>query len=281
MKLALIQMNSVEALEPNLRKAERLIDEAVAAHRPDLIVLPEFFNRLYFAQYRDYRYIDWAERADGPTLTAIRHKARQHTTTIIATVYEESGPGVYYDTAFVIDPTGRTVGCYRKAHPAAEQSLEKIYFRYGSRFPVFPIGDLRVGINICYDTWFPESARVTALNGADLIVVPFASRAKGVWRSVMRARAFENGVYFAPCNKVGQEGEQRLGGTSMIVDPLGEVLAEGGETDETCIAASLSRELVYSARRTLPMWRDRRPDLYRAISTEMDVLRDVASEGNQ
>lgn len=272
MKLALIQMNSVEALEPNLRKAERLIDEAAAAHRPDLIVLPEFFNRLYFAQYRDYRYIDWAEREDGPTLTAIRQKARQHATSIIATVYEENWPGVYYDTAFVIDPAGRTVGCYRKTHPAAEQSLEKIYFRYGSRFPVFPISDLRVGINICYDTWFPESARVAALNGADLIVAPFAARAKGVWRSVMRARAFENGVYFAACNKVGQEGDQRLGGTSMIVDPLGEVLAEGSETDETCIAASLSRDSVYSARRTLPMWRDRRPDLYRAIATEMDVL---------
>jgi N-carbamoylputrescine amidase len=274
MKLALIQMNSVEALEPNLRKAERLIDEAVAAHRPDLIVLPEFFNRLYFAQYRDYRYIDWAEREDGPTLTAIRNKARQHGTSIIATVYEESGPGVYYDTAFVIDPEGRTAGCYRKTHPAAEQSLEKIYFRYGSRFPVFPIGDLRVGINICYDTWFPESARVAALNGADLIVVPFAARAKGVWRSVMRARAFENGVYFAPCNKVGQEGEQHLGGSSMIVDPLGEVLAEAGDADETCIAASLSRDTVYAARRSLPMWRDRRPDLYRAIATEMDVLQE-------
>ena len=203
MKLCLIQMNSTPDHAENVARAAAHIDRAVAAELPDLVVVPEFFNHPYVFQYRDYRHIDEAESADGIAISAMRAKAREHGIHIVATIFEAESAGICYDSAIVIDPSGEILGRYRKAHPAAVRSLEKIYFRYGSHFPVFRIGDWRVGINICYDTFFPESARCTAVNGAELIVVPFACPPIACWRETMRTRAFENGVYFAPCNKVG------------------------------------------------------------------------------
>jgi N-carbamoylputrescine amidase len=172
-----------------------------------LIVLPEFFNVEYFAQYRDYRYLDYAEPDDGYTITAIRKKAAQHGTAIRATLLEEQGPGLYFDTAFLIDASGEVVGRYRKTHPAAVRSLEKIYFRGGSRFPVWDLKGIRVGAIICYDHFFPEAARAAAVSGAELIIGPFAAPAEPTWDALMRVRAWENGVYLAPCNKVGAEGD--------------------------------------------------------------------------
>ena len=214
MKLCLIQMNSTPDHAENVARAATHIDRAVAAELPDLVVVPEFFNHPYVFQYRDYRHIDEAESADGIAISAMRAKAREHGIHIVATIFEEESAGICYDSAIVIDPSGEILGRYRKAHPAAVRSLEKIYFRYGSHFPVFRIGDWRVGINICYDTFFPESARCTAVNGAELIVVPFACPPIACWRETMRTRAFENGVYFAPCNKVGLEGEWTFGGAA-------------------------------------------------------------------
>lgn len=275
MKLSLIQMNSPDDRDVNMARAEELID-AAAEERPDLIVLPEFFNTIYFAQYRDYTYIDLAERDDGPTMTAIREKARTHRCHIVATIYEEEAAGLYYDTAIVVDPNGDTVGKYRKVQPAAVQSLEKLFFRYGAHFPVFRVGDWRLGINICYDTLFPESARCSALNGADLIVVPFAAPKQVLWRDVMRTRAFDNGVWFAPCNKVGTEGEWTFPGGSMIIDPYGEVVADAGD-EETTIHAEISLDAVTAARRRYPMFRDRRPELYGPICANTEDIPAVPS----
>jgi N-carbamoylputrescine amidase len=264
MKLSLIQMNSGGDRDDNLARALKLIDAAAAAEHPDLIVVPEFFNTIFFAQYRDPSHMDLAEPDDGPTITAIQERARAHRCHIVATIFERESAGLCYDTAMLIDPDGAIVGKYRKVHPAAVQSLEKIYFRYGSYFPVFRVGEWRVGINICYDTFFPESARCTALNGADLIVVPFAAPKQALWRDVMRTRAFDNGVWFAPCNKVGIEGEWNFPGQSMIVDPTGQVVAEAGEAEET-ISASLDLGAVTATRQRYPMFRDRRPELYGPI----------------
>ncbi|HET6998565.1 MAG TPA: carbon-nitrogen hydrolase family protein [Solirubrobacterales bacterium] len=264
MKLSLIQMNSAGERDANLARACDLIDAAASAEQPDLIVLPEFFNTIYFAQYRDTAYIDMAEPDDGPTIKAMQERARAHRCHIVATIFETESAGLYYDTAILIDPDGEIVGKYRKVQPAAVQSLEKIFFRYGSYFPVFRVGDWRVGINICYDTFFPESARCTALNGADLIVVPFAAPKQVLWRDIMRTRAFDNGVWFAPCNKVGTEREWTFPGGSMIVDPRGEVIAEAGDTEET-ISADLDLDAVTATRRRYPMFRDRRPELYGPI----------------
>jgi N-carbamoylputrescine amidase len=184
---------------------------------------------------------------------------------IVATIFEEEAAGLCYDSAIVIDRAGEIAGKYRKTHPAAVQSLEKIYFRYGSYFPVFRVDGWRVGAIICYDTLFPESARCVAVNGAELILVPFAAPEIKCWREIMITRAFENGAYFAPCNKVGLEGEWIFGGSSMIVDPFGGVAAEMGAAGEGIISAELDRKEVFAARREKPMFRDRRPDLYTPI----------------
>lgn len=272
LKLSLIQMSSVESRDANLEKACRYIDAAVAAERPDLVVVPEFFNIPYVFQYRDYAHIDRAERDDGPSVRCMAAKAREHGIHIVATLFEEDSAGLYYDSAMVIGPDGRLLGKYRKIHPSAVRSLEKIYFRFGSHFPVFRIKDFKVGINICYDTFFPESARCSAINGAELIVVPFAAFTEHVWREVMMTRAYENGVYFAPCNKVDKEGDWMFGGRTMIVDPTGSVIAEAGSHGDETISAELNRESVFAARRTKPTFRDRRPDLYTPICTPTEDI---------
>ena len=295
MRLALIQMSSdADDTAGNVAKACDYIDEA-AKENPDLIVLPEFFNTGYYFMYRDYTHFALAEADDGPTMTAIKDKARQHRTHIVATIYEEQSPGIYYDTAIFVDPEGAIIGKYRKTHPAAARSLEKIYFRYGSKFPVFEIAEFKVGAVICYDFGFPESARCVALNGAELIVVPFCSPAyylspdvtnvpaevgKGEgdeelrrlkWKAMNIIRAVENRVYVAPCNHAGRELDAMMGGGSMIVDPSGHTLALV-EDDEGVIWADLDREEVRRGRISYPGLRDRRPDLYKAITTESDDL---------
>lgn len=272
LKLSLIQMNSAGERDDNLARACEHVDRVAEAEQPDLIVLPEFFNTVYFAQWRDTSLVDWAERDDGPTISAMRERARRHRAAILATIYEEEAAGLYYDTAILIDADGEIVGKYRKVQPAAVQSLEKLFFRFGSRFPVFRLGDWRIGLNICYDTFFPESARCAALNGAELILVPFAAPQQLLWRDVMRTRAFDNGVWFAPCNKVGLEGEWTFGGQSMIVDPLGQVVAEAGDDGDATLTAELDREAVFAARRRYPMFRDRRPDIYTPITTPTEDL---------
>lgn len=272
MELSLIQMNSPDDPPANIEKASRLIDQAVAENESDLVVLPEFFNTIYFAQHRDYAYMDLAEHETGPTTTVIREKAREHGIHIVSTIFERESAGIYYDTAMLIGPEGEIIGKYRKVQPAAVQSLEKIYFRHGSHFPVFRVGEWRVGLIVCYDTFFPESARCVTVNGAELVIVPFAAPHQVLWRDVMRTRAFENGAYFAPCNKVGGEDEWIFGGQSMIVDPLGEVMTEAGETDDEIISATIDREAVHAARNRYPMQRDRRPDLYGPICTSTEDL---------
>ncbi len=272
MKLTLIQMNSTPDHAENVERAAGYIDQAVARDDPALIVVPEFFNHPYVFQYRDYTHIDEAEPESGLAITRMREKAKEHRCHIVATIFEEVGAGLYYDTAMVIDPEGAIIGRYRKTHPAAVRSLEKIYFRYGSYFPVVKVGDWRVGINICYDTFFPETARCAAVNGAELIVVPFAAPAMECWREMMMTRAFENGCYFAPCNKVGLEGAWTFGGRSMIVAPNSTVIAEAGAEGDEIISATLERDLVFETRRSRPMFRDRRPDLYRPICSATEDI---------
>ncbi len=294
MKLSLIQMNSGQDRDTNVVRACQFIDQA-AQNRPDLIVLPEFFNSLYFGQYRDYKYVQWAEPDDGYTMTCIKDKARQHGVHIIATIYEEETPGICFDTAMVVDPQGQIAGKYRKTHPAAYRSLETIYYRYGSKYPVFQIHDWRVGIVICYDLFFPEPARCVTLNGAELVIAPFAEPAGFLspatsnipndtgeekidqemwyyqWHARMRVRALENTIYLAPCNHTGQEDEAVFAGGTLIVDPRGRVISEAG-AEEGIITAELNREVLRQIRQTTPFLRDRRPDLYRAITSETEDL---------
>jgi len=272
MRIALIQMHSrTAARDENVQRACDLSDEA-ARGGAALIVLPEFFNHEYFPQFRDYRYMDYAEPADGPTQTSMKAKARQHKVHIVSTIFEMARPGLYYDTAMLIDPEGAIAGRYRKVHPAALLSLEKIYFRGGSGFPVFRMGEWTLGISICYDNLFPESCRSLALHGAELIVAPYATPIDDPWENFLSTRALENGVYLAACNHVGQEGEWRMSGKSMVIDPRGKILAQASGTEEQVLFMDVDRESVIQARRRFPLFRDRRPDAYGAITATPESL---------
>jgi predicted amidohydrolase len=279
LRLALIQMNSGSSdTSQNVEKAISYVDGA-ADRGADLIVLPEFFNVPYFAQEWDYGAMEFAEPEDGYTLTAIRKKAVDRQVHICATIYEEARAGIYFDTAFLIASDGTIRGRYRKTHPAAVKSLEKIFFKGGSLFPVWTVNGVRVSAIICYDHYFPETARCAALSGADVVVGPFAAplETTELWTAMMITRAFENGVYMAPCNKVGIEGSWTFRGKSMIVGPLGNVLAEAGQDSEEIVLAEISADIVNAARRQFPMLRDRRPEIYGAISEFDDRLLERAS----
>lgn len=272
MRLSLIQMNSrANARDENVERACGFIDQAAGAGA-ELVVLPEFFNHEYFPQYRDYRYMDYAESDDGYTQSRIKERARKHRVHVISTVFEMARPGLYYDTAMLIDPEGKIVGKYRKVHPAALLSLEKIYFRGGSSFPVFRLGDWTLGISICYDNLFPESCRCLALNGAELIVAPYATPIDDPWENFLTTRALENGVYLAACNHVGLEGEWKFSGKSMLINPRGKIDAQASGTDEQIMTLEIDREQVIDARRKFPLFRDRRPDSYAAISNRTESL---------
>ena len=270
--LSMVQMNSGSDRDANIAQAAAHIDRAVEAEQPDLVVIPEFFNHPYVFNERDHEHLKRAEPATGPSITAMRAKAAEHKIHLIATLYEEEAAGLYYDTAFVIDPAGDIIGKYRKVMPGLYLSLERMYFRFGSRFTVFQVGAWKIGIIICYDTFFPEHARCSAVNGAELIVVPFAAPRVGPWREMMITRAWENAVYFAPCNKVGPENGWQFGGESMVVDPEGEVLACAGNEGDEIITATLDRRRVFEVRQKKPFFRDRRPDLYGALSAQTEDI---------
>jgi N-carbamoylputrescine amidase len=266
MRLALIQMNSrAAARDANVSRACAFIAQA-ASEGAQFVVLPEFFNVEYFPQFRDYKYMDYAEPDSGPTITAMRAAAKQHSIHLVATIFEIARAGLYYDTAMLIDPAGDIVGKYRKVHPAALLSLEKIYFRGGSSFPVFKVGEWTVGISTCYDNLFPESCRCLALNGAELIIAPYATPIDDPWENFLTTRALENGVFLAACNHVGREGEWRMSGKSMIITPRGKVALQASGTEEQIISLDLDRDDVFTARRNFPLFRDRRPDAYTAIT---------------
>jgi N-carbamoylputrescine amidase len=254
----------------NVQKACKKIEEAVQ-ERPDIIVLPEFFNTEYFPQYRDYKYLEYAEKEDGYTISQMKELSKKYAVHIIATIYEDETPGFYYDTAMVIDAEGNIVGKYRKVHPAAVKSLEKIYFKRGSRFNVFTINGWKVGIIICYDFRFPESIRCVALRGAELVIIPFATHTIDMWPKAMPTRAWENSLYIAACNKVGKEGDWIFPGGSTIVDPQGKIVKSAGH-DEQTITADLDLSLVHQARVANTAFRDRRPEMYGIISTFEDDI---------
>jgi len=259
-------MNSrAAARDENVDRASQFIERA-AADGAELVVLPEFFHCEYFPQYRDYKYMDYAEPDTGYTTTRMRRLATALHLWIVSTIFEKERPGLYYDTAMLINPEGEIAGKYRKVHPAALLSLEKIYFRGGSSFPVFRAGEWTVGFSICYDNLFPESCRCLAVRGAELIIAPYATPIDDPWENFLTTRALENGVFLAACNHVGQEGDWCMTGKSMVITPRGKIAIQASGSDEAIITLDISREDVEAARRSFPLFRDRRPEVYSVIA---------------
>lgn len=248
LRLGMVQMTSeADERDKNVKRGLAFIDQA-ADQGADVVMLPEFFNTEYFAQYWDSNGSRLAEPETGYTIESLREKAREREIFIAAAIYEFVGPGLYFDTLFLVNPGGDIVGKYRKTHPAAMRSVETLFYRAGTQFPVWDIGGFKVGGIICYDHFFPEAARCAAIAGAEVLLGPFATMGIPVWEELMRVRAFENGLYMAPCNKVGLEGSWIFSGKSMVVGPRGEVLYCASGTRQDVFVVELQREQVVSAR---------------------------------
>ncbi len=279
MRLALIQMESaIGGLDENIGRASRFLDEA-AGEGAELLVLPEFWSTGYFPLSVDYRYYDLADSDDGKATAAVREKARQHRVHIASTIYERQAPGLFYNTSMMVNPEGKIVSKYRKVHVPARRGLEKLFYRGGSKFPVAPVGEWRVGTMLCYDTLLPEPARCLALNGAELILAPFGASTTegGIWEHMIITRAFENGAYVAACNAVGDlqlpDGDAFvLGGKSIIVDPEGGIVAEAPASGETVVYGDIGLDRVSEVRNRYFMFRDRRPDAYQVITADTEDI---------
>ena len=259
--------------EANVEKALRMIDEA-AMMGAKLILLPELFNTEYIcfrrtgSEYSSGVVFSYSETIPGPTTTRIAETAKKHGIYVIAPIFERAAPGIYYDSAPLMNPQGVVVAKYRKTHiPAAELSSEKLYFRPGSEFPVFKTKFGTLGVLICYDKNFPEAWRILTLKGAEVIFVPTAmylpprGQDDVGWEMMLRTRAYENGVFVVGVDRVGREEDVEFFGKSMIIDPWGKVLAKARRED-AIISATIDVDDVDKARIEMPILRDLRPEIY-------------------
>ena len=290
MKLALIQMESkVGDIDNNVSTATRLIDEAADAGSK-IILLPEYWSTGFFPASRDYKMYDLAAPDNGTAMTAIKEKSLEHRIHIVATIFERDGSDLYYDTSILVGPDGKIIGKYRKTHIGGERhvvidgelvtdlGIESIYFRTGSRYPVFDINGWKVGIILCDDTYFPESTRCLALAGAEGILAPFgiSDTKKTIWKELLATRAFENMAYIAAANNIGYvptpDIKMVMGGRSIAFDPLGDLITEASYDQEEILDVDLDHDHILYARRLHMMFRDRRPETYGIISTPTDEI---------
>jgi beta-ureidopropionase len=251
-----------------------LVGEA-ARKGAKILCLQELFYGPYFCAEQETRWYQLTERVpDGPTITLVRKLAKKHRMVIVAPIYEEDQPGIYYNTAAVIDADGSFLGKYRKTHiPHCKPGFwEKFYFRPGNLgYPVFDTAYAKVGVYICYDRHFPEGARALGLNGAEIVFNPSATVAglsEYLWKLEQPAHAVANGYFVGAINRVGTEAPWNIGefyGSSYFCDPRGRILAEGPRDKEAVVVADLNLDLIEEVRSVWQFFRDRRPDAYGAL----------------
>ena len=269
MRAALVQTSAADDVGENLDRAEAGLEEA-KRERADVVCLQECFNTWFFAQRIDARAQELAEPIDGPSVTRMRAAAKRLRIHVVVPFYERAMAGELYNTAVLVDEHGEILGAYRKHHlPMSSHFNEKFYFRPGNTgFPVFDTRFGRIGIMICYDRHFPESARALGIAGAEYVFVPTATTTRGysrrVWETELRAHAIANGFYVAGVNRVGVELESTYYGASVFIDPIGEIVAQAGGEDEVLVA-DLPRARVEEVRGVWPFYRDRRPDAYASL----------------
>jgi N-carbamoylputrescine amidase len=281
--IALVQMRCAADPQANLDKAEARLREAAAAGA-HIICLPELFRTPYFCQREDPGNFDLAEPIPGPTSERLAAVARDTRTVVIASLFERRSAGVYHNTAVMFDADGSTLGLYRKMHiPDDPLYFEKYYFTPGDLgFRSFATRWGRVGTLVCWDQWYPEAARLTALRGADVIFYPtaigwhpaekaeFGTAQHQAWELMQRAHAVANGVYVAAVNRVGHEGPADGGldfwGGSFICDPFGRVLCRADHEREELLLAECNPRHLEDVRRHWPFLRDRRIDAYGDIT---------------
>jgi beta-ureidopropionase len=257
--------------QANLDKTVAFIEQAGAAG-VQILCMQEIFTGPYFCAEQDPRWYEAVERIpDGPTVKLMQQLAKKHAMAIVAPLYEEDGPGVYYNTAAVIDADGAYLGKYRKHHipQVAPGFWEKYYFRPGNLgYPVFDTRYARIGVYICYDRHFPEGARALGLNGAEIVFNPSATVAglsEYLWKLEQPAHAVANAYFVGAINRVGTEAPWNIGefyGQSYFCDPRGRFLATGSRDKDELVIAELDLDLIREVRNVWPFYRDRRPDSY-------------------
>jgi N-carbamoylputrescine amidase len=255
----------------NIARTVRYIDEA-GAKGVQILCMQEIFTGPYFCAEQDARWYAAAEPIpDGPTVRLMQEYAKKYRMVIVVPIYEEDGPGVYYNTAAVIDADGRYLGKYRKNHipHCAPGFWEKFYFRPGNLgYPVFTTAYAKIGVYICYDRHFPEGARALGLNGAEIVFNPSATVAglsEYLWKLEQPAHAVANAYFIGAINRVGTEAPWNIGrfyGQSYFCNPRGQFLSIGSPDQEELVTAHLDLDQIREVRNIWQFYRDRRPDSY-------------------
>jgi len=267
----------------NLRRAAARVRDA-AGRGAQIICTQELFRSQYFCREEDQRWFDLAEPVPGPSTEVMAGLARELGVVIIASVFERRAPGLYHNTAVVLDADGSVAGLYRKMHiPHDPLFYEKYYFAPGDTgFRNFDTAVGRIGVLVCWDQWYPEAARLSALQGAQILFYPtaigwhpaekaqYGKAQHDAWRTMQRAHAIANGVYVAAVNRVGFEGPPERGlefwGASFVADPFGQVLAEAPHGQEEILVVECDPARIEEVRRNWPFLRDRRVDAYEPLS---------------
>lgn len=287
--IGLVQMACSPDPDKNLERAGEQVSEA-ARMGAQVVCLPELFRTQYFCQREDAALFDLAETVPGPTTDLMSQIAREKKIVIVVSVFERRARGLYHNTAVLLDTDGSIKGLYRKMHiPDDPLYYEKFYFTPGDLgFKAFDTEYGRMGTLICWDQWYPEGARLTALRGANILFYPTAigwhpdEKAKNgkaqhdAWRTIQRSHAIANGVFVAVVNRVGHEfgdirGDRAEGkglefwGGSFICDPFGRVIAEASQNKEEILIGQCDLHQLEDVRRNWPFLRDRRIDSYSDI----------------
>jgi len=285
-RLGLVQMRCSTDPRDNLERALAHV-RAAAAAGAQVICLPELFRTPYFCQTEDHANFALAESIPGPTSEALARVAKEEHVVVIGSLFERRAAGIYHNTAVVFDADGSARGMYRKMHiPDDPAYYEKFYFTPGDLgFRAFDTAHGRIGTLVCWDQWYPEGARLTALAGADVLFYPtaigwhpgekaeFGAAQASAWQTIQRAHAIANGVYVAAVNRVGHEphptgdgaGIEFWGG-SFVADPFGVVLKEASRTEEELVIVTCDRRHQETVRQHWPFLRDRRIDAYGQIT---------------
>lgn len=254
--------------------AERLIREA-AKSGAKVIALQELFNTIYFCREIDQKYFGWAESIPGNTSKRFAALAKELEVIILLPLFEKKAAGVYFNSLLVLEKDGSIAGVYRKMHiPDDPGFYEKYYFTPGDMgFKVFDTTEGKIGTLICWDQWFPEAARLTAMAGAEVLIYPTAigtlpeesdtekKEFMDAWKTIQRSHAIANGCYVVSINRTGVEGGSKFWGNSFICGPFGQIIAEAGE-QEGMITADLDLTAIEKQRQIWPFFRDRRVDAF-------------------
>ncbi len=276
--LGLVQMTCGTETEANLRKAIERVGDA-ARQGAQIVCLQELFRSQYFCQTEDTELFKLAEPIPGPSTEALSEVAREHKVVIIASLFEKRTAGLYHNTAVMFDADGEIVGKYRKMHiPDDPLYYEKFYFTPGDLgFQTHDTEYGKVGTLVCWDQWFPEAARLTALSGAQILFYPTAigwlpeeeeemnTAQHAAWETIQRGHAISNGVYVAAVNRVGQEGKLKFWGQSFVADPFGRIIAKASSDKEEILIVPCDMSLIEKTRQNWPFLRDRRIDSYAGL----------------